>query len=220
MEDKTLEEIVSKLNEKDFSFTLCDVRHADSLDGDSEYASYCGILRDETQGERVLEQLLRRVDILLTPMEKLGIYLTVHPEVKALRQDYSSSKLLPIGPNEMMVCFVQAGVVQTFEEASSAVLESLKQSFLYVQEDEGVLAAVKLLTLMGFAFAPFRRWYSRDPERMVRDSRLLRVFLERESENMVFLGDAAGYMESDANKECLEKLCSAICGIEMVRRGV
>lgn len=220
MIDKTLEEIVSKLNENGFSFTLCDLRQADSLDGDSEYASYCGILRDETQGERVLEQLLRRVDILLTPMEKLGIYLTVHPEVKALQQDYSSSKSLPIGPNEMMVCFIQAGVVQTFEEASSAVLESLKQSFLYVQEDEGVLAAVKLLTLMGFAFAPFRRWYSRDPERMVRDSRLLRVFLERESENMVFLGDAAGYMECDANKECLEKLCSAICGIEMVRRGV
>ena len=220
MIDKTLEEIVSKLNENGFSFTLCDLRQADSLDGDSEYASYCGILRDETQGERVLEQLLRRVDILLTPMEKLGIYLTVHPEVKTLRQDYSRSKVLPIGPNELMVCFIQAGVIQTFEEASSAVLESLKQSFLYVQEDEGVLVAVKLLTLMGFAFAPFRRWYSRDPERMVRDSRLLRVFLERESENMVFLGDAAGYMECDANKECLEKLCSAICGIEMVRRGV
>ncbi len=82
------------------------------------------------------------------------------------------------------------------------------------------MVAVKLLTLMGFAFAPFRRWYSRDPERMVRDSRLLRVFLERESENMVFLGDAAGYMESAANKECLEKLCSAICCIEMVCRGV
>ena len=220
MIDKTLEEIVSKLNENGFSFTLCDLRHAESLDGDSEYASYCGILRDETQGELVLEQLLRRVDILLTPMEKLGVYLTVHPEVKTLRQDYSSSKVLPIGPNELMVCFIQAGVIQTFEEASSAVLESLKQSFLYVQEDEGVLVAVKLLTLMGFAFAPFRRWYSRDPERMVRDSRLLRVFLERESENMVFLGDAAGYMESAANKECLEKLCSAICCIEMVCRGV
>ena len=157
MIDKTLENIVSMLNENGFSFTLCDLRHADSLDGDSEYASYCGILRDETQGERVLEQLLQRVDILLTPMEKLGVYLTVHPEVKALRQDYSSSKVLPIGPNELMVCFIQAGVVQTFEEASSAVLESLKQNFLYVQEDEGVLAAVKLLTLMGFAFAPFRR---------------------------------------------------------------
>lgn len=219
MIDKTLENVVSMLNEKGFSFTLCDLRHADSLDGESEYASYCGILRDETQGERVLEQLLQRVDILLTPMEKLGVYLTVHPEVKTLRQDYSSSKVLPIGPNELMVCFIQAGVIQTFEEASSAVMESLKENFLYVQEDEGVLAAVKLLTLMGFAFAPFRSWCSRNTERLVRDSRLLRVFLERKSEKMIYLGEAAGYMENATNKEYAEKLCSAICCIEMVCRG-
>ena len=210
-----LKEIVSMLNENSCSFTLCDLRHADSLDGDSEYASYCGILRNESEGGTALE----RLDVLLKPINELGFYLTVHKDVKAVRQAYSSSKVLPIGPNELMVCFIQTGVIQTFEEASSVVMESLKKNFLYVQEDEGVLAAVKLLTLLGFAFAPFRGWHSRDTERVVRDSRLLRVFLERKSENMMYLGEAAGYMDNAINKDYAEKLCSAICCIEMVCRG-
>jgi hypothetical protein len=226
MTDETLEEIKKMLNSYSFTFTLCDARRVDSIDGSVEYAGYCGVLQNMREFVFEPGQLKK----ILTPMKELGVHLTVHPEVRSVRRfsEYSST-VLPIGPDEMMVCFIHDGLIQTFEETSEHAMVSLKRNFLYFQEEENILESVKLLTKMGYAFAPFRKWESYGMERIVSNSNLLRTFLLREADNMPYLGNSAGYrthlgesgghMEDAAHRAIAQKLCLVVRCLEMVCRG-
>ena len=131
MGDKTLDDIQTMLNSYSFKFTLCDARSAESIDGSTKYVAYCGVLRDAR--EFIFET--KRLKNILASMKKMGFYVTIHPEVKNIRQFWQhTSRLRPIERDEAMVCFIQEGLIQTFEETSARVMESLKRNFLYFQE--------------------------------------------------------------------------------------
>lgn len=215
MEDKTLEEIMTMLNSYSFSFKLCDTRHAESIDGSTEYVGYCGVLRDAR--EFVFEQ--KRLKSILANMKKLGFYVTVHPEIRHVRQfQKHMSRVLPIGPDEVMVCFLQEGLIQTLEGTSVRVMESLKRNFLYFQEDEKVLEAAKMLKRMDVMFEDFRR-LAYEWEKAENNSRELRTFIFAESKNMGCWERLNDYMEDAVHRIYAERLILVICCLEMVCRG-
>ena len=216
MIDETLDDIQTMLNSYSFKFTLCDARSAESIDGSTKYVAYCGVLRDAR--EFIFET--KRLKNILASMKKMGFYVTIHPEVKNIRQFWQhTSRLRPIERDEAMVCFIQEGLIQTFEETSARVMESLKRNFLYFQEDEEILKAEKVLTRISAAFDPFHQWDLHEGEWVETHSRLLRTFLFREAENTTYLGVAADYMEDAAYRAYARRLGIVVCCLEMICRG-
>lgn len=215
MTDETLEEIKKMLNSYSFSFKLCDTRHAESIDGCTEYVGYCGVLRDAR--EFVFEQ--KRLKNILAAMKRLGFYVTVHPEIRHVRQfQKHMSRVLPIGPDEVMVCFIQEGLIQTFEGTSARVMESLKRNFLYFQEGQEILEATKMLKRMDVMFEDFRR-RAYEWEKAESNSRVLRTFILAESKNMGCWEGLNDYMEDAVYRIYAERLIHVICCLEMVCRG-
>ena len=119
-----------------------------------------------------------------------------------------------IKKNDIRVCFIQKGLFQAIEKARVPVMESLRRSFAYCQEDEAVLALEKTLEQLQEEMVRFNS-RTRDVDWLKRNSIRFRWFVKKEEETFSRMNEIMDYMESEAYQERAEALCMAFLALSM-----
>jgi hypothetical protein len=213
MTTKMLKEIGEALKDNGFEFTEFGSRlNISSLD-DKEYYIYFGVLRDNGESEGAS----MRLEGVLSKMRSKNIYLVLSPKIRTVRRYWEPmNKDTYIGPNEVMACFVEKGLFQSFEAAAIRVRASLKENFAYFQEDEKILKLDGLVTQMHDAVTAFQLGAC-DSQLVERLSVQLRAHLL--AANITYSGVFVPYVETNAQRLDAEDMCTAAHCIDLICAG-
>lgn len=172
-----------------------------------------GVLRDERNTTITKERL---ADVM-TVAKKRQTCLITFPNVRELRTFWRpKEEAVQTAANEIFVCFIQKGVLDTALDGGSRLRESVNQSFLYFQEDEKALELNRLLIRMEEELTTFLK-RAIDSDFLERNATNLLRYIENEGAMLraVLVED---YIEDSAYKfqsqcvrsaiQCLGVVCS------------
>ena len=172
-----------------------------------------GVLRDERNTTITKERL---ADVM-TVAKKRQTCLITFPNVRELRTFWRpKEEAVQTAANEIFVCFIQKGVLDTALDGGARLRESVNQSFLYFQEDEKALELNRLLIRMEEELTTFLK-RAIDSDFLERNATNLLRYIENEGAMLraVLVED---YIEDSAYKfqsqcvrsaiQCLGVVCS------------
>lgn len=213
MTAKMLDEIGKVLKDNGFEFTAFGSRFNTNSQDNRVYYSYFGVLRDNEETTIAY----RRLTGVLATMKEKEIFLILSPKVQTVRRYWEPlNKATYIEPREVMICFIEKGLFQTFEDAAVRVRDSLKENFAYFQEDENILNLERLVTQTHEAFAAFQRG-AYDVQLVEGLSVQLRAHLL--ATDVTYSGTFFPYLEDKAHRQDAEKMCSAAHCLDVVCAG-
>lgn len=172
-----------------------------------------GVLRDERNTTITKERL---ADVL-TVAKKRQTCLITFPNVRELRTFWRpKEEAVQTAANEIFVCFIQKGVLDTALDGGARLRESVNQSFLYFQEDEKALELNRLLIWMEEELTTFLKraidsdFWERNATNLLRyienEGAMLRAVLVED-----YIEDSAYKFQSQCVRsaiQCLGVVCS------------
>ena len=212
MTRRVMNNLYEKLYENGFEFMECNYSHFKEWSAVSWYTSY-GIM-SEKEGTALTAERLSKI---LAIAKSKKTYLILLPEIREVRVHWrSAGPPLKLQENEWTACFVQKGLCQTIKDAGIPVIDSLKRSFPYYQEEEEILELETVLDGLLEELEAF--------ERNVYNVHLLeahavplRRFLTDKGEVFRHDLDIQAYMENKACQERVESLCEAVLALRIIQ---
>ena len=201
-----MDNLYKELESNGFTFIEQEWRFLSKQYGGKEDYVSCGVLRNLDGGVFTPAHLYKILNIARQKKTYM-VQIIGKKEIKNPLK-YAVAAAPPIKKNELLVCFIQKGLLQAIENARTPVLESLRRSFEYCQEDETVLALDATLERLQDELVRFVS-RTRDVYLLERNSIHFRWFLDKEEAAFSRINEMMGYMESEAYKERAEALCMA-----------
>lgn len=113
-----------------------------------------GVLWDERNTTITKERL---ADVL-TIAKNRQVCLITFPNVRESKTFWKQKKeVVQTASNEIFVCFIQKGVLDTALDGGARLRKSVNQSFMYFQEDEKALELERLLIRMNEELSAFQK---------------------------------------------------------------
>lgn len=189
------------------------IREAVNFHGGLNDLCEYGVLRDERNTTITKERL---ADVM-TVAKKRQTCLITFPNLRELRTFWRpKEEAVQTAANEIFVCFIQKGVLDTALDGGSRLRESVNQSFLYFQEDEKALELNRLLIRMEEELTAFLK-RAIDSDFLERNATNLLRYIENEGA-MLRAELVDDYIEDSAYKyqaqcvggaiQCLGIVCS------------
>lgn len=197
-------------------FEECDCSMMNKYQGGNDDVISIGILRD-FDGSVITDTRLKKI---LDIAKKKKSYMLLPPMKKELQIKRNvGSGTIRLNANDMVVCFIQAGLIDTFKDAYSQVDNLLKRHFLHFQEDEDILELESALNIL---FAQIREFEFLAYELLVLRMNSSALSRSLGGRGIVFtrMTEMIGYMNGDVEKKHAATMCFAgqclrlICSIE------
>lgn len=205
MTRRRMENLYKDLEAIGISFHECECSIMNKYQGGHDDVISVGILKDT--GVSVLtEARLREV---LSIAKKKKTYVLIRPEVREFKANGSRrGDSVPLTANERVVCFIQAGVMDTFKDAYAKVDALLKQHFLHYQEDEAILELESNLKILFARMREFEHLAYNLVVLRMNSGTLNKSFKER---GIVFtrMNEMLDYMNGPLEKQQAATLCFA-----------
>ena len=205
MTKRRMENLYKDLEAIGISFHECECSIMNKYQGGHDDVISVGILKDT--GVSVLtEARLREV---LSIAKKKKTYVLIRPEVREFKANGSRrGDSVPLTANERVVCFIQAGVMDTFKDAYAKVDALLKQHFLHYQEDEAILELESNLKIL---FARMREFEFLAYDLVVWQTHSLALNRSFKGYSSVFtrMKEMLDYMNGPLEKQQAATLCFA-----------
>lgn len=205
MTKRRMENLYKDLEAIGISFHECECSIMNKYQGGHDDVISVGILKDT--GVSVLtEARLREV---LSIAKKKKTYVLIRPEVREFKANGSRrGDSVPLTANERVVCFIQAGVMDTFKDACAKVDALLKQHFLHYQEDEAILELESNLKILFARMREFEHLAYNLVVLRMNSGTLNKSFKER---GIVFtrMNEMLDYMDGPLEKQQAATLCFA-----------
>ena len=173
-----------------------------------------GVLWDERNTTITKERL---ADVL-TIAKNRQVCLITFPNVRESKTFWKQKKeVIQTAANEIFVCFIQKGVLDTALDGGTRLRESVNQSFLYFQEDKKALELNRLLFRMEEELTAFQK-RAVDSDFLERNGVNLLRYIENEGAMLRaelvddYLDDSAYKFQSQCVRsaiQCLGVVCSA-----------
>lgn len=145
MTRRRMENLYKELEAAGIKFFECECSIMNKYQGGKDDVISVGILKDSC-GSVITDARLKKI---LAIAKKKKTYVLIRPEKGELQVNGSRRKTpAPLTANEMVVCFIQVGVIDTFKGAHAKVDAILKQHFLHFQEDEEILEVETALNIL------------------------------------------------------------------------
>ena len=213
MTTKMLDEIGEALKDNGFGSTEFGSRYNTRSQDNLVYYCYFGVLRDIGK----TESASRRLTEVLSAMREKEIYLVLCPVIRTVRRYWEPmNKHTYIEPNEVMACFVENGLFQSYKDAFNRVKKSLRENFSFFQEDEEILKLERSVTQLYDAIVTFQQG-AYDIQLVERLSVQLRAHLL--AANITYSGVFVPYVETNAQRLDAEDMCTAAHCIDLICAG-
>lgn len=145
MTRRRMENLYKELETVGIKFFECESSIMNKYQGGKDDVISVGILKDSC-GSVITDARLKKI---LAIAKKKKTYVLIRPEKGELQLNGSRRKTPePLTANEMVVCFIQVGVIDTFKGAYAKVDAILKQHFLHFQEDKEILDLETALNML------------------------------------------------------------------------
>ena len=188
-----MENLYKELEKYGYTFIEQEWRFLDKrYDGNYDFVSY-GILRRD-DGEALTH--MRLLGILKMAKRKKTYMIQVRGEKEVRKVPTAANPIIPLQKNDMVVCFIQQGLIQVLVDSREPVAESLRNSFWYCQENEKALALDEAFERLRKELVLFDT-LAHDVHSLERNSVHFRRFVKRE---------AVAYMEMDEMMTCIENV--------------
>lgn len=212
MTRKVMDNLYKELESNGFTFIEQEWRFlSKGCGGKEDYICY-GVLRN-SDGVAFTPMHLYKILNIARQKNTYMVQIIGTKEIKNPRQA-AIAQSTEIKKNDIRVCFIQKGLFQAIEKARVPVMESLRRSFEYCQEDEAVLALEKTLEQLQEEMVRFNS-RTRDVDWLKRNSIRFRWFVKKEEETFSRMNEIMDYMESEAYQERAEVLCMAFLALSM-----
>ena len=205
MTKRRMENLYKDLEAIGISFHECECSIMNKYQGGHDDVISVGILKD-TCGAIITDARLKKI---LAIAKKKKTYVLIRPEKGELQVNGSRRKTpAPLTANEMVVCFIQAGVMDTFKDAYAKVDALLKQHFLHYQEDEAILELESNLKIL---FARMREFEFLAYDLVVWQTHSLALNRSFKGYSSVFtrMKEMLDYMNGPLEKQQAATLCFA-----------
>ena len=212
MTRKVMDNLYKELESNGFTFIEQEWRFlSKGFGGKEDYICY-GVLRN-SDGVVFTPMHLYKILNIARQKNTYMVQIIGKKEIKNPRQAAIAQET-PMKKNDILVCFIQKGLLQAIEKARVPVVESLRRSFEYCQEDESVMALDANLERLQEELVRFVT-RTRDVYLLERNSLHFRWFLKKEEDAFSRMNEMMGYMESEAYKERAEALCMGFLTLSM-----
>ena len=205
MTRRRMENLYKDLEAIGISFHECECSIMNKYQGGHDDVISVGILKDSC-GAIITDARLKKI---LAIAKKKKTYVLIRPEKGELQVNGSRRKTpAPLTANEMVVCFIQAGVMDTFKDACAKVDAVLKQHFLHYQEDEAILELESNLKILFARMREFEHLAYNLVVLRMNSGTLNKSFKER---GIVFtrMNEMLDYMNGPLEKQQAATLCFA-----------
>ncbi len=193
MTRRVMENLYKELEKYGYTFIEQGFRFLDKrYDGNDDFVSY-GILR---RGDGYAMTPMRLQDILQMARRKKTYMVQVRGKKEVHSSSMAANQSIPLQKNDMVVCFIQQGLLQVMADARKSVAESFRNSFWYCQENEKALALDEAFERLRKELVLFDT-LAHDVHSLERNSVHFRRFVKRE---------AVAYMEMDEMMTCIENV--------------
>lgn len=205
MTRRRMENLYKELEAVGINFFECEGSIMNKCQGGKDDVISVGILKD-ARGSVITEARLKKI---LAIAKKKKTYVLIRPEKGELRVNGSRRETsAPLTANEMVVCFIQIGVIDTFKGAYAKVDAILKQHFLHFQEDEEIL---ELETALNILFSRMREFEFLAYDLVVWRTHSLALNRSFKGYSSVFtrMNEMLDYMNGPLEKQHAATLCFA-----------
>lgn len=212
MTRRVMENLYRELEKNGYTFIEQGWRFLDKrYDGNDDFVSY-GVLRS---GDGVSFTPYRLLGILKMAKRKKTYMLQVRGKKEVHKVPTAADTSVPLQENDIVVCFIQKGLLQTMADAREPVVESLRRSFWYCQEDEKTLALDETLGRLREELALFEsRAY--DTFLLEQNSVHFRRFVKREANAFLEMDDMIPSIENEAHRKWTESLRMAFITLYLI----
>lgn len=205
MTRRRMKNLYKELKTINTSFHECEWSIMNKYQGGKDDVISVGILKD-TCGSVITDTRLKEI---LAIAKKKNTYVLIRPEGRELKVNGSRrEKSVPFNANELVVCFIQVGVMDTFRDAHSKVDALLKQHFLYYQEDEAIIELERNLRIL-FAWMRDFEFLAYDLVVLRRNSAALSWNFKERSPVFTRMNEMLDYMNGPLEKQQAATLCFA-----------
>ena len=171
--------------------------------GRGEYLVSHGILRD-CEGNGFTNERLKSV---LALVKKKDTYLIINPEAKTIaKKEHLKFKTIALKENEMVVCFIQSGMLDTFRITYAKTERALRQTFLHYQEDEPLLELEASLERVDAHLWEFRS-HAYQVDTLAEKSELLRMVLKVDGEPLTRNQELSAYLDYYDSQSIAKTMC-------------
>lgn len=212
MTRRVMENLYKELEKYGYTFIEQGFRFLDKrYDGNDDFVSY-GILRRD-DGEALTH--MRLLGILKMAKRKKTYMIQVRGEKEVRKVPTAANPIIPLQKNDMVVCFIQRGLIQVLADARLPVAESLRNSFWYCQENEKALALDEAFERLRKELVLFEK-RAHDCFLLERNCVHFRRFVKREAKAFFEMDEMTACIEDGAQQRRAESLRMAFITLHLI----
>ncbi len=203
MTARIMKNLYAKLVPIGFGFETCQVQMINNYHGRGEYLVSHGILRD-CEGNGFTNERLKSV---LALAKKKDTYLIINPEAKTIaKKEHLKFKTIALKENEMVVNFIQSGMLDMFRMTYAKTERALRQTFLHYQEDKPLLELEASLERVDTHLWEFRS-HAYQVDTLAEKSELLRMVLKIDGAPLTRNQELSAYLDDYDSQRIAKTMC-------------